>query len=98
MNIEDQISELNEFYFFREFTYSENKFIKNDGQEVEIADNIVFLDNIFIIYQIKTRKLIEKATPCRFFNFSPLKISRFKTGILNCNRKAGRVCLPALIL
>jgi hypothetical protein len=35
---------------------------------------------------------------CRFFNFNPLKISRFKTGILNSNRKAGRVCLPALIL
>lgn len=59
MNREKDISNLNEFYFFREFTYSKNKFINKNGQEVEIADNIVSLDKIFIVYQIKTRNQIE---------------------------------------
>lgn len=62
MNIENQISELNEFYFFKEFTYSDNKFVNSDGQEVEVADNIIFLDDIFIVYQIKTREQIKKTS------------------------------------
>ena len=62
MNFEDKISKLNEFYFFREFTYSKNKFRKNNGQEVEVADNIICLDNIFIIFQIKKRNLVNKPT------------------------------------
>lgn len=55
MNFENYISKFNEFYFFREFTYSKNKFRKNNGQEVEIADNIILLDNIFIVFQMKER-------------------------------------------
>ena len=62
MKFEDKISKLNEFYFFREFTYSKNKFRNNNGQEVEVADNIVFLDDIFIVFQIKERNLVKKTT------------------------------------
>jgi hypothetical protein len=41
MKFEDKIAELQELYFFREFTYSNNKFRKKDCQEVEIADSII---------------------------------------------------------
>jgi hypothetical protein len=60
MKFENYISKFNEFYFFREFTYSKNKFRKNNGQEVEVADNIIFLDNIFIVFQIKERNAGQK--------------------------------------
>lgn len=55
MTFEDEINGLNEYFFFKEFTYSDNKFKKPDGQEVEFADSIIFLDDFSFIFQIKER-------------------------------------------
>ncbi|QKX18153.1 hypothetical protein [Microbulbifer sp. YPW1] len=55
MNLEDKINGLNEHFFFKEFTYSKNTFKRPDGQEVEIADSIVYLDEISFIFQLKER-------------------------------------------
>ena len=41
MTFEDDIAQLNEFYFYREFTYSINKFKKSANDEVEFADNVI---------------------------------------------------------
>jgi hypothetical protein len=60
MIFEEKISTLNEYYFFKEFTYSNNKFRKKDGQEIEIADNIISLDEIFIVFQAKERISLDK--------------------------------------
>lgn len=64
MNFEKKISDLNENYFFKEFTYTKNKFISSKllEQEVEVADNIISLDDITIIYQIKERIINKPST------------------------------------
>ena len=64
MSFEKKISDLNENYFFKEFTYTKNKFIspKLLEQEVEVADNIISLDDITIIYQIKERIINKPST------------------------------------
>lgn len=56
MSFEDDIARLNEYYFFREFTFSENTFRPTPIEEVELADNVVWLDNPLIIYQLKERQ------------------------------------------
>jgi hypothetical protein len=56
MSFEEDIAKLNEFYFFREFTFSENTFRKSPTEEVELADNIVWLDEPLIVYQLKERQ------------------------------------------
>ena len=63
MTFEEDIAELNEFYFFREFTFSENTFRTSQNQEVELADNIVCLDEPLIIYQLKERKAPISTSP-----------------------------------
>lgn len=55
MDFEQEFSQLNEFYFFKEFTYSNNRFHDKHGAEVEIADSIIALDDIFLVYQLKDR-------------------------------------------
>jgi hypothetical protein len=49
------MSKLNEFYFFKEFTYSSTLFKRNDGQEIEVADNVLIIDDLYIVYQLKER-------------------------------------------
>lgn len=55
MNLEKKINSLNEHFFFKEFTYSNNKFKSSDGQEREAADSIVYLDEISFVFQVKER-------------------------------------------
>lgn len=55
MSFEQDINKLNEYFFFKEFTYSDNKFKKPDGQEVEIADSIIYLDQLAFVFQLKER-------------------------------------------
>ncbi|UCS94355.1 hypothetical protein KZP23_04815 [Echinicola marina] len=53
---EKYIAELNSSFFFKEFTYSSTKFkFDEKGQELELADNVVWLDNLLLISQIKER-------------------------------------------
>ncbi len=52
---EDLLSKLNGNIFFKEFTWSGSKFTSADNSEVELADNIVWLDDIFFIFQVKDR-------------------------------------------
>ncbi len=61
MDLENQIACFNEFYFFREFTYAINTQIIK-GTEIELADNIVYLDGVTFIYQLKERD-IENTSP-----------------------------------
>ena len=53
---EAQISKINSAFFFREFTFSSNIFkIDKKGEELELADNVVWLDDLLMITQIKER-------------------------------------------
>lgn len=54
---EDIVSKINVNVFFREFTFSKNDFKALDtNQQLEFADNVVWLDELFFIYQIKDRE------------------------------------------
>jgi hypothetical protein len=62
MSFEKDIAKFNESYFFREFTFSETTFRKSPAEEVELADNIVWLDEPLIVYQIKERQVTSDTT------------------------------------
>lgn len=54
---ERDISKINKNVFFKEFTFSKNDFkALNSNQQLEFADNVVWLDDLFFIYQIKERE------------------------------------------
>jgi hypothetical protein len=63
MSFENKIAALNEFYFFGEFTFSHTTFRPTPTQEVELADNIIWLGNNLILYQLKGREAVHSATP-----------------------------------
>src|SRR3989339_1519653 len=53
---EAYISNLNSSFFFKEFTFSRNKFkFDEKGEQLELADNVVWLDDLLLISQIKER-------------------------------------------
>src|SRR5258707_8585735 len=55
MSFEDDLGKLNESFFFREFTYSTNKFKPDRKNELELADAVVWLDDFLIVVQVKER-------------------------------------------
>lgn len=63
MSFEEDVSKFNEFYFFREFTFSETTFRKSPSEEVELADNIVWIEKPLIVYQLKERQASDDTTP-----------------------------------
>lgn len=63
MSFQEDIAKLNEFYFFREFTFSKNEFPPTPTEEVELADNVIWLDNLVNIYQIKERQAPSNTSP-----------------------------------
>ena len=76
MSFEEALGMLNEFYFFREFTFSKNTFSPTPGEEMELADSVVWLDDLLIAYQLKEREAPEKTCPSieeRWFNAKVLK-------------------------
>lgn len=59
MNLEDFIANSNEMFFFKEFTFSALKIGGKNGKSKEIADNIVYLDGLTFVYQLKEREVKE---------------------------------------
>jgi hypothetical protein len=54
---ENIIAQINKSVFFKEFTFSKTDFTALDSkQELEFADNVVWLDELFFIFQIKERE------------------------------------------
>ena len=63
MSFEEQISGLNELYFYREFTFSKTTFRPNPTDEFELADSVVWLDDLLILFQLKEREVSGQTTP-----------------------------------
>lgn len=63
MGFEEDIAGLNELFFFREFTFSKNTFRPKPHAEVEFADNVIWLDDLAILYQLKERNAPTTTTP-----------------------------------
>lgn len=55
MTLEEFVAELNILAFWKEFTFAENKFAPRPGQELELADNLVWLGRHAFILQLKER-------------------------------------------
>lgn len=76
MAFADELATLNEWHFFREFVYSRNTFQQSPGQEVELADSLLWLGDLLIAYQLKERELVPGAnaeTEKRWFERKVLK-------------------------
>ncbi len=55
MTFEEYLSWVNQNAFFYEFTFSRTRFCPQPGDEVELADNIVLLNDSLLIFQAKER-------------------------------------------
>ena len=55
MKFEGALGDLNQSYFFREFTYSTNTFKPDQRTELELADAVVWLEDFLIVIQAKER-------------------------------------------
>ena len=62
MTFADELAALNEWHFFREFTYSRNNFRPAPGQEVELEDSLIWLGDLLIAFQLKERELVPGAS------------------------------------
>jgi len=68
------IAELNSNFFFKEFTFSSNTFkVDDNGEELELADNVVWLDNLLMITQIKERSKTEDSNIENWFKSKVLR-------------------------
>ncbi len=56
-DLEKYISELNSNVFFREFSYARNKFSPEPKNELEFSDNVVWIDDLMITFQMKERNI-----------------------------------------
>jgi hypothetical protein len=61
-DFESAVGRLNEAYFFREFTFSTNTFKPHPAKELELADKVVWLDDLMILAQIKERYAPQNTT------------------------------------
>lgn len=55
MHQEDSLARINQDYFLREFTYSSSRFRSVSGQELELCDGAIWLDETLILSQAKQR-------------------------------------------
>lgn len=56
MTLEDHVAQVNGAAFWKEFTFAENKFAPKPGQELELADNLVWLGDFAMVLQLKERE------------------------------------------
>ena len=79
MTFEGDIASLNEHFFFEEFTYSTNTFRPGPSTELELADSIIWLDDMLVVFQLKERGKIGKTSPDREASPLPARTVRFFT-------------------
>jgi hypothetical protein len=63
MAFEQQFASLNEYFFFREFTFSETTFRPQPLHEVELADSLLWIRNAAVAFQLKERVAVEETNP-----------------------------------
>ncbi|MEL7024209.1 MAG: hypothetical protein AAGL69_10715 [Pseudomonadota bacterium] len=55
MTFEDELANLHEWHFFREFVYSHTTFRPSASDEVELADSVIWIGSLLFAYQLKER-------------------------------------------
>lgn len=54
-NLEQFIAQLHSMAFFKEFTFSKNKFSPDPKEELELADNLIWIGDFLAVLQLKER-------------------------------------------
>ena len=80
MTFEKDINKLNEDFFFKEFTYSTATFRPHPSKEIELADGIIWLDEILVVFQLKERQLSTPTKSTREENGSRIRSCRGAPG------------------
>ena len=71
---ENFITQINTNVFFKEFTFTKNDFADiSTKQKFEFSDNVVWIDDIFFIFEIKERKFDETDGEIEWFENKILK-------------------------
>jgi hypothetical protein len=55
LTLEELVAHLNGLAFWKEFTFSQNKFAPQPGSEFELADNLIWLADYATVFQLKER-------------------------------------------
>jgi hypothetical protein len=79
MSFEDQLTNLNQWYFFREFTYARSTFRPDAARELELADAIIWLADILFVHQLKERGVSGPTTPEAEQNWFEKKVMKKAT-------------------
>lgn len=56
MTLEEHVAQVNGAAFWKEFTFAENTFAPKPGQELELADNLVWFGDFALVLQLKERE------------------------------------------
>lgn len=71
---EQIVTSINLNMFYREFTFDKNVFRASNGNRVELADNVIWIEDLLILIQIKERNHNDaKTDPGRWFQNKVLK-------------------------
>ena len=71
---EDLITKINTNVFFKEFTFGKNEFYPSKSDKKELADNVLWLDDLLFIIQIKERNTLKaKESTDKWFKNKVLK-------------------------
>ena len=62
MDLEECLAAVNRNVFLREFSFHRNQFKAADRQEYELADHVVWVDDLLIAFQLKQREPSEGST------------------------------------
>jgi hypothetical protein len=62
MTFAEALADLNEWHFFQEFVYSKNTFRPSPQIEVELADNVLWLGELLLVFQLKEREAAPDTT------------------------------------
>jgi hypothetical protein len=54
---EKLLTQINNNLFFKEFTYAQTEIYGDGGDTKELADNVVWLDELLLVYQVKGREI-----------------------------------------
>jgi hypothetical protein len=57
VTFEQDLAALHQWHFFKEFVYSQTTFSPAAGEEVELADSLIWIGNLLFVYQLKQRVL-----------------------------------------
>ncbi len=89
---------LHSLLFFEEFTFSSNKFCPPGKSEAELADAVVLLDDVLLVYQIKERISGSQSSPDAERNWFEKKVLGAATKQIRDTLGFLESCQPILIL